>query len=207
MVETKLAIDPAAHAPADAYKLLIGAIVPRPIGFISTISPEGVYNLAPFSFFNAVCSEPPVVLFASGARRPEKDTLANVRATGEFVVNIVTEAIAEQMNLTSGDYPPEVDEFAIARLTPAASELVKPPCVLESPVNMECKVIQIVDVSTRPAGGSVVFGEVVRFHVDASMVQNFRIDPEKLRAIGRMGGTGYTRTRERFEMARPRLSS
>src|SRR5215469_3684830 len=197
----KLAIDPASQPPLNNYKLLIGSVVPRPIAFVSTISPEGIPNLAPFSFFNAVCGNPPVISFASGVREPPKDTLANVRATGEFVVNIVTESIAEQMNLTSGDYPAEVDEFAISRLTPVPSELVKPPCVLESPVNMECKVVQIVDVSMRPGGGSVVFGKVVRFHVDASIVHNFRIDPEKLLAIGRMGGAGYTRTRDRFEMA------
>jgi flavin reductase (DIM6/NTAB) family NADH-FMN oxidoreductase RutF len=204
MLATKLAIDPAAHSPSDSYKLMIGAIVPRPIGFISTVSPDGTYNLAPFSFFTAVCSDPPVVCFASGARNPPKDTLSNARVTGEFVVNIVTEEIAEQMNLCAGDYPADIDEFALSRLTPAPSDLVRPPCVLESPVNMECKVLQIVDVSARPAGGSLVIGEVVRFHVDSSIVTNFRIDPEKLRAIGRMGGNGYTRTRDRFEMARPR---
>ena len=205
MVETKLAIDPAAHPHSDSYKLLIGAIVPRPIGFISTISTDGTHNLAPFSFCTAVCSDPPVVCFASGHRHPPKDTLANARATGELVLNIVTEEIAEQMNLCAGDYPADVDEFAVARLTPTPSALVRPPCVLESPVNMECKVLQIVDVSTRPGGGSLVLGEVLRFHIDSSIVSNFRIDPEKLRAIGRMGGSGYTRTRDRFEMARPRV--
>lgn len=204
MLATKLAIDPAANSPSDSYKLMIGAIVPRPIGFISTVSPDGTHNLAPFSFFTAICSDPPVVCFASGARNPPKDTLSNARATGEFVVNIVTEEIAEQMNLCAGDYPANTDEFVVSRLTPVASDLVRPPCVLESPVNMECKVLQVVDVSTRPAGGSLVIGEVVRFHVDSSIVANFRIDPEKLRAIGRMGGSGYTRTRDRFEMARPR---
>jgi flavin reductase (DIM6/NTAB) family NADH-FMN oxidoreductase RutF len=204
MLETKLAIDPAAHSPSDTYKLMIGAIVPRPIGFISTISADGTHNLAPFSFFTAVCSDPPVVCFASGARNPPKDTLSNARSTGEFVVNIVTEEIAEQMNLCAGDYPGAIDEFAVSRLTPAASDLVRPPCVVESPINMECKVLQIVDVSKRPTGGSLVIGEVLRFHVDSSIVTNFRIDPEKLRAIGRMGGSAYARTRDRFEMARPR---
>ena len=206
MLAAKLAIDPSAYEPADSYKLMIGAIVPRPIGFISTVSTDGTHNLAPFSFFTAICSDPPMVCFASGARHPPKDTLANARATGEFVVNIVTEEIAEQMNLCAADYPTGVDEFAVSRLTPAPSDLVKPPCVLESPVNMECKVIQIVDVSTRPSGGSLVIGEVLRFHVDSSVVTNLRIDPEKLRAIGRMGGSGYTRTRDRFEMARPRIA-
>jgi flavin reductase (DIM6/NTAB) family NADH-FMN oxidoreductase RutF len=200
----KLAIDPSAQPPLNNYKLLIGSVVPRPIAFVSTISPEGIRNLAPFSFFNAVCGNPPVVCFASGIREPPKDTLANVRATGEFVVNIVTEDIAEQMNLTSGEYPAGVDEFAISGLTPVPSDLVAPFCVLESPVNMECKLLQIVEVSTRPLGGSLVIGEVVRFHLDPALTNNFRVDAEKLRAIGRMGGMEYTRTRSRFEMERPK---
>jgi len=201
----KLAIDPASQPPLNNYKLLIGSVVPRPIAFVSTISPEGIPNLAPFSFFNAVCGNPPVISFASGVREPPKDTLANVRATGEFVVNIVTEEIAEQMNLTSGEYPAGVDEFAISRLTPVPSDLVGPPCVLESPVNLECKLLQIIEVSTRPLGGSLVLGEVIRFHYDTALINNFRVDAERLRAIGRMGGNEYTRTRCRFEMERPKV--
>src|SRR5581483_3932725 len=191
----KLTVDPAAVPSQNTYKLLIGTVVPRPIAFVSTLSPEGVPNLAPFSFFNVICANPPVVSFACGVREPPKDTLANVRATGEFVINIVTEEIAERMNLTSGEYDAAVNEFAVSGLTPMASELVRPPAVHESPVNMECKVLQIIDVSVQPLGGSLVIGEVVRFHVDRAIFENFRIDPDKLRAIGRMGGSGYTRTR------------
>jgi len=202
MLRQKLALDPAVSA-ADNYKLLIGSIVPRPIAFVSTISAEGVYNLAPFSFFNAVCAEPPVITFASGYRVPPKDTLANVRATGEFVVNIVSEEIAEAMNLCSGEYPAGVSEFTVSGLTPVASDLVRPPRVRESRVNMECKVLQIVDVSTRPKGGSLVIGEVVRFHIDEDIVSQHKIDAGKLRAIGRMGGNEYIRTRDRFQMIRP----
>jgi len=205
MPTEKLVVDPASHPPETSYKLLIGSIVPRPIAFVSTLSPEGVPNLAPFSFFNAVCANPPVISFASGVRVPPKDTLANVRATGEFVVNIVTEDIAERMNLTSGEYPAGVDEFAISGLTAVPSALVKPSRVRESPVNMECKLLQIVDISTRPLGGSLVLGEVVRFHVDPAIADNLRVDPAKLRAIGRMGGNEYTRTSCRFEMTRPRV--
>ena len=205
MLSHKLAVDPAAAPSASIYKLLIGTVVPRPIAFVSTLSPEGVQNLAPFSFFNVICANPPVVSFACGTRVPPKDTLANVRATGEFVVNIVTEEIAERMNLCSGEFEAGVDEFQISGLTPVASELVRPPAVAESPMNMECKVLQILDVSTRPMGGSLVIGEVVRFHVARAMFDDFRIDPDQLRAIGRMGGNGYTRTRDRFEMIRPRV--
>ena len=203
MVREKLVIDPSATASSITYKLMIGTIVPRPIAFVSSVSPAGVYNLAPFSFFNAVCAEPPVVTFANGFRVPPKDTLANVRANGEFVVNIVNEEIAERMNLCSGEYPADVDEFRLSSLTPVPSDLIRPPRVLESPVNMECKVLQILDISTRPMGGSLVIGEVVRFHIDEVMVHNFRIDPDQLRAIGRMGGSEYTRTRDRFQMIRP----
>jgi len=205
MTEPKRSADPASHPAIDSYKLLIGSIVPRPIAFVSTISREGVTNLAPFSFFNAVCAEPPVICFSVSNRVPAKDTITNIRATGEFVVNIVTEAIAKQMNECSGEYPAGVSEFEISGLTPEPSEIVKPPCVRESPVNMECKLIQIVDVSTRLGGASLIIGEVVRFHFDPAIADNFRIDPAKLRGIGRMGGNEYTRTRDRFEMIRPRV--
>ena len=197
-------IDPAYLPASSAYKILIGAIVPRPIGFVSTISAGGVFNLAPFSFFNAMCGEPPVVGFCPGNRNPPLDTLANVRATGEFVVNIATEDIAEAMNLSSGAYDPSVDEFGISGLTPAPCEVVRPPRVLESPVNMECKLLQIIELSARPLGGSLVLGEVVRFHLDETIIDDrFRIDPDKLRAVGRMGGAAYCRTVDRFELARP----
>jgi flavin reductase (DIM6/NTAB) family NADH-FMN oxidoreductase RutF len=205
MDESKLSADPASQPAMASYRLLIGSIVPRPIAFVSTISREGVTNLAPFSFFNAICAEPPTVCFSVTNRLPPKDTVANIRATGEFVVNIVTEAIAEQMNLCSGDYPAGVSEFSMAGLTPEASEIVKPPCVRESPLNMECKLIQIVDVGAQSGGASLIIGEVVRFHFDSAIADNFRIDPDKLRAIGRMGGNEYARTRDRFEMIRPRV--
>ena len=148
-------VDPALVSGAACYKLLIGAVVPRPIAFVSSVSADGVRNLAPFSFFNAICGEPPVICFSVSNREPRKDTLANVRATGEFVVNIVSEEIAAQMNLASGEYPAEVDEFDVSGLTAVASDLVKVPRVKESHVNMECRLMQVVEVSTRPRGGSL----------------------------------------------------
>jgi flavin reductase (DIM6/NTAB) family NADH-FMN oxidoreductase RutF len=205
MPDTKITADPASHAAIDSYKLLVGSIVPRPIAFVSTISPEGVTNLAPFSFFNAICADPPTVCFSVANRTPSKDTVANIRATGEFVVNIVSEAIAEQMNRCAGDYPAGVSEFDMSRLTPDASGLVKPPCVRESPMNMECKLIQIVDCGTRAGGASLVIGEVVRFHFARGLVDNFRVDPAKLSAVGRMGGNQYIHTTDRFEMIRPKV--
>src|SRR6185437_11732531 len=122
-------IDPGSVPPQQVYKLMIGSIVPRPIAFVSTVSAEGVRNLAPFSFFNGVCGEPPVISVAIQQREPRKDTYLNIQSTREFVVNIVTEAIAERMNLCSGEYPRGTDEFEVSGLTPVASDLVKPPRV------------------------------------------------------------------------------
>lgn len=197
-------VDPASQPPINTYKLLIGSIIPRPIAFVSTISADGVNNLAPFSFFNAVCADPPTVLFCPNNRNPVKDTLANVRATGEFVINIVSEDIAGKMNVCSGDYAAGVDEFEVSGLTPVPSDLVKPARVLESHVNMECKVSQIISIGDNPQwGGNLVLGQVLRFHVDDAIVQDFRIDPSKLLAVGRMGGNEYCRIRDRFELIRP----
>jgi flavin reductase (DIM6/NTAB) family NADH-FMN oxidoreductase RutF len=199
-------VDPATTPGAQIYKLLIGSVVPRPIAFVSTVSVDGVLNLAPFSFFNAICGEPPIVCFSTAFREPRKDTYLNIQAMGEFVVNIVSEEIAEHMNLASGEYPHGVDEFEISGLTPIASDLIRPPRVAESPVNMECRLMQILDLSTRPRGASLIIGEVVRFHVDDRVVdKNFHIDPDQLHAIGRMGGNFYSRTRDRFEMIRPKV--
>jgi flavin reductase (DIM6/NTAB) family NADH-FMN oxidoreductase RutF len=201
----KMTVDPAATSPRDVYKLLIGSVVPRPIAFVSTLSLEGVRSLAPFSFFNAICGDPPTICFSTAFREPRKDTYVNVKATGEFVVNIVSEEIADKMNLSAAEYPHGIDEFEVSGLTAVSSDLVRPPRVQEAHVSMECKLAQIIDVSTRPNGGSLIIGEVVRFHVDDAIVENFRIDPDKLRAVGRMGGNDYSRTRDRFEMIRPKV--
>jgi len=202
-----MVVDPATVEPLNVYKLMIGAIVPRPIAFVSTISADGVPNLAPFSFFTGVSANPPVIAFSPMRRASNggrKDTLNNIEATREFVVNVVSEEFAERMNLCSEEFPPEVDEFKVSGLTPVASDLVKPARVAESHMNMECRLVQVVHVSPKPLGGSIVLGEVVRFHVDDALVDNFRIDPDKLRAFGRMGGNSYARTTDRFELIRPK---
>ncbi|MGB7741920.1 MAG: flavin reductase family protein, partial [Terracidiphilus sp.] len=158
-------IDPAQLEYNDIYKLMVGIIVPRPIAFVSTIDAAGVLNLAPFSYFTACGSNPPVVCFSTAVRagaRSHKDTLRNVEATGEFVVNVVSEEFAAQMNATAAEVPPEVDEFVLSGLTPLASDLVKPPRVAESKVQMECRLYQIVTVSEKPGGGILVLGEVLR---------------------------------------------
>lgn len=200
-------IDPAQHEANDIYKLMIGVIVPRPIAFVSSIDAAGVRNLAPFSYFTACGSKPPVVCFCTSVRsspRPYKDTLRNVEATGEFVVNIVSEEFAAQMNATAADVGPEVDEFELSGLTPLASDLVKPPRVAESKVHMECRLHQIVRVSDQPGGGVLVLGEVLRFHVLESLLDGYKVDPDGLNAIGRMGGPTYVRTHDRFQMERPK---
>lgn len=203
-------VDPQTAEVRNVYKLMISAIVPRPIAFVSTISADGILNLAPFSFFTAASADPPVVCFAPlirGREAGRKDTLRNIEATGEFVVNIVSEEFAAQMNLASAEFPPEVDEFQASGLTPLASDLVRPPRVKESHVHMECRLLQIVDVSAKPLGGSLVLGQVLRFHVEDGWMENYQLDPEKLRPIGRMGGSTYTRTTDRFEIVRPAVQS
>lgn len=203
-----MVVDPDVEDYRDIYKLMVGVIVPRPIAFVSTVSAGGNFNLAPFSFFTAISANPPVICFSPMVRGGDslyKDTLNNIRATGEFVVNVVSEDFAAKMNICSGEYPPEVDEFKVSGLTPVPSDLVKPPRVLESRVNMECRLVRIVDVSAKPLGGSIVLGEVIRFHVRDELFQNFKIDPDKLRPVGRMGGPTYTRTTDRFEMERPKV--
>ena len=189
------------------YKLLIGAVVPRPIGWISSLSPEGQANLAPFSFFNVVCPNPPHVMFCPEVRSTDqalKDTLKNVRASGEFVVNIVTEDLAEAMNQTSQELPPEVDEFAVANLITAPSQVVRPPRVALSPVHFECRVVQIIELGRGPGSGSLVLGEVVHLHVDDSvLIGGDKIDPEKLKPIGRLAGSTYCRVTDLFHMVRP----
>lgn len=202
-----MTIDPQQESPQDVYKLMVGSIVPRPIAFVSSLSPDGHANLAPFSFFTAVSANPPVICFSPLVRAADgkrKDTLQNIEATGEFVVNIVSEEFAPAMNQCSFDFPPEIDEFAISGLTPLASEVVKPPRVAESLIHFECKLLQVVHVSPKPLGGSLVIGEVLRFHVDNAVINQFRINPQRLHAIGRMGGPTYTRTTDRFDMERPR---
>ncbi len=200
-------VDPSATEPRNIYRLMVAAIVPRPIALVSTISPDGILNLAPFSFFTGVGADPPAVCFAPSNRAGDggrKDTLRNIEATGEFVVNVVSEEFAARMNICSTEFPPEVDEFQVSGLTPLPSDLVRPPRVKESHVHMECRLLEIVRVSAKPLGGNLVVGQVLRFHVEDGWLQDYQIDPDRLRPIGRMGGATYTRTTDRFEMARPK---
>ena len=188
----------------DAYKLLSGLVVPRPIGWIGTRSPEGVNNLAPYSFFNAVAASPPTVMFApTGQPHARKDTLANVRETDVFTVNIVTYDLTEAMNSTSGTYPDDVDEFEVAGLTVREAEAVDAPIVAEAPASFECRVSQIVEIGGPPMGSSGVFGEVLAFNVTERILDGTRIDQVGLDPVGRHVGNMYSRARELFEIVRP----
>jgi flavin reductase (DIM6/NTAB) family NADH-FMN oxidoreductase RutF len=198
----------------ELYGILLNAVAPRPIAWVSTISPSGQHNLAPFSFFNVVCVDPPLLAFAPGLRQPKqpeagrgeaKDTLRNIRETREFVVNTVTYELREAMNLTSGEYDASVDEFELAKLTPEPSKIVRPPRVAESPVSFECKLHQILDFSPAPTSGSLVIGEIVSIHMNDEHIKDGKLDRNSLDLIGRMGGLQYTRTTQRFEMVRPKL--
>lgn len=200
---------------SELYGILLNSVAPRPIAWVSTLSAAGQPNLAPFSFFNAVCIDPPLLAFAPGLRQSKqadspqgqpKDTLRNIRETKEFVVNIVTYALLQPMNVTSGEYDPSVNEFELAKVTPAPSKLVRPARVAESPVSFECKLHQILDFSPAPTSSSLVLGQVVAIHMDDAHLKDGKLDRNSLDLIGRMGGIQYTRTTERVELARPKVS-
>ncbi|MFQ5613805.1 MAG: flavin reductase family protein [Anaerolineae bacterium] len=183
----------------------MSTVIPRPIGWVSSVGVDGTLNLAPFSFFNGVSGAPPVVMFSVGPRRGStKDTLRNVQETGEFVVNIVSQDLAEAMNQTSGEWDYGVDEFELAGLTPAPSVDVGPPRVAEALAAMEAKVSQLVPVEG--TSSTMVLGQVVRFHLRQDMLRpNGLVDPVQLQPVGRLGGTEYSKLGEVFEMVRPRV--
>lgn len=198
---TKAFFDLAAADSRDRYKLLSGLVVPRPIGWIGTRRPDGTFNLAPFSFFNVVSSNPPVVLFSGGRHsdRP-KDTTELAVETGEFSVNIVSESVVEAMAVTSGSFSAEDDEFEIAGLTAEPGLKTGAPLVAESPANLECTVRQMIELGERTR---LIIGDVVAIHVEEDVLDGTRIDNDALRAVGRMAGSTYIDTRARFDVARP----
>jgi len=207
-------VSPSDIPHSELYGIMLNSVAPRPIAWVSTLSPSGQPNLAPFSFFNAVCADPPLLAFAPGLRPSKqrqsaqgepKDTLRNVRDTREFVVNIVTYELAEAMNATSGEYEPSVNEFELAKVTPITSKIVRPPRVAESPVSFECKLYQILDFSPAPTGSSLVIGRIVSIHIDDAHFKDGKLDRNSLDLIGRMGGIQYTRTTQRFDMVRPKV--
>lgn len=181
----------------DLHQYIVGAIAPRPIAFASTIDENGNPNLAPYSFFNAFSSNPPILVFSSNRRVQDnstKDTLHNVEKTGEVVINVVNYDIVRQMSIASVNYGPEISEFAKSGLTPLASETVKPFRVLESPVQFECKVKEIVKLGEHGGAGHLIICEVTRIHIKEAVIdEQNRIDPHKLDLVGRLGRAYYVR--------------
>ena len=198
--------DPSEIPFQETHKLMIGSIIPRPIAFVSTQSNNGKNNVAPFSYFNGVCSKPPTIMFAPARRGwdgEEKDTLINIRDTEEFVVNIVSESFAEKMVMCATDFDSDVDEFEISGLTPTNSQKIKPPRVGEAKISFECKLNQIVEIGDGTVGsGFVVIGTIVLFHIDDGIYDNGRIITDKLEPLGRLAGNWYTRSTDTLKIDR-----
>ncbi len=201
-------LDPQSLPLRDRYAFMIAAIVPRPIAWVSTVDRKGAANLAPFSYFTGITAEPMSVCFAPANSRTgePKDTLANVRSTRQFVVNIATEDNVAQMNQTSAAYPRGVSEIEKAGLTPLPSVKVRPPRVKESPLHLECELMRVVTVSRGPLGGNLVIGRVVWMHVEDALWNGGRMRHQDLKAVGRMEGSWYARTRDAFELPRAEAS-
>ena len=197
--------DPQNLEQSAIYKLLTGAVIPRPIGWISSISEDGILNLAPFSFFNAVGDDPPHVMFSTvRGNDTNKDTLNNVLATKQFVVNMVTEDLVEQMNMTSQPIPSTESEFDLANLTPIASTKVKPPRVKESPITMECELVHHYTLENHKYGGAtIIIGRIVMFHVDESvLLDNYKINLDTYKPVARLAGSNYSKLGEIFSIKR-----
>ena len=197
--------DPDDLEQSAVYKLLTGSVIPRPIGWISSISEDGINNLAPFSFFNAIGDDPPHVMFSTTqGGNSNKDTLNNVLANKQFVVNMVTEDTVERMNLTSGNFLPHEDEFKFAGLTPIPSIKIKPMRVMESPITFECELVHHYSLENHKFGGAtMVVGKVIMMHIDESvLLDNHKINLETYKPVARLAGSNYTKLGEIFSIKR-----
>lgn len=205
--EGEIRLDVATTDWREVYRRLVEIVVPRPIALVASVDEEGRPNLAPFSFFTVVSANPPHVAFApllSGRTGSKKDTLRNVEAVGEFVVGVVTEALAERVNAASAALPHGISEFEHAGLRPRPAALVRAPLIAESPVNLECRLAEIRRYGEGGGSGSLIVGRVLMVHVAESVrAADGRIDPDLLRAVGRMGGEEWVRTRDRLRLRRP----
>lgn len=199
-------IDPSIAAVPEVYQYLVGIVTPRPIAWVTTLSPNGVVNLAPFSFFNAFGANPPIVVFSPTLRRDgtKKDTLLNLEKHGEFVIHAAVASLAEKVNLTSKEIPSDESEVSLAGLTTVPSIKVKPPRIAGAPVAMECVVRQIVPCGTGPIAANLVIGEVVMMHIaDDVLDGKGGVDPRKLKTVARLGGAFWCHTSDLFEQTRP----
>ena len=193
-------IDPAALSPRDSYRLMISCIAPRPIAFVTTLSRDGVTNLAPFSFFNGVTSDPPVISIAVATKRDgsKKDTWRNAEETGEFVVNIVVPELMDGVIVGARELPHNVSELDLSGLRTLPSARVKPPRLADSPVNLECTLLKVVEVEET----GLILGRVVMVHAKDEVLDGGRVDPRRLTFVGRMGDDLYCRVTDLFERKR-----
>jgi flavin reductase (DIM6/NTAB) family NADH-FMN oxidoreductase RutF len=193
-------IDPAALPPRDAYRLMISCIIPRPIAFVTTLSRAGVTNLAPFSFFNGVSSDPPVVSIAVATKRDgsKKDTWRNIEETGEYVINVVVPELMDAVIIGAREMPHDVSELDVAGIPTLPSTKVKPPRLAGSPINLECTLLKIVEVEET----GLILGRVVMVHAKDEVVEGGRVDPRRLTFVGRMGDDLYCRVTDLFERKR-----
>lgn len=201
-------VQPSSLEWKDAYKLLVGSILPRPIALVSSINKEGIANIAPFSFFTAICADPMLVCFSPmrrGKDGAKKDTLENIEATREFVINIVSEEMVEKMNITATEFPSEVDEFHESGFTKVDSHMISSPRVKESGVQLECTLHEVLHFGDEPGAGSLVIGKVEMVHIADALYYEGKINTKKLNPVGRMAGNMYSRaTSDMFELIRKR---
>lgn len=199
-------IDVASSNVVDVYHLLVSLVTPRPIAWVTSRSPSGVINLAPFSFFNAFGANPPVVVFSPTLRRDgtKKDTLKNIESAGEFVINAAVAKLAQMINLTAKEIPSEESELTLANLQTAPSKSITIPRVAESPFALECKVIQILPIGSGPIATNLIIGQVLHMHIDDSILDpQGKVDPRKLQTVARLGGDYWCNTSDLFEQRRP----
>ena len=200
-----ISIDPKQNSERDNYKLLIGTIIPRPIAFVTTESEDGIVNGAPFSYFNIVSSNPPMVSLA--IQRPSeglKDTARNIYSSREFVVHIVDDENVAKINETAASLPATESEIGLANLTLVQSENVSVPGVKEAKVRMECRLVQAIPFGGDGPGSDLFIGEIVRFHIEKEIYEDGRIDPRGLKAVSRLAGANYAKIGEIFSVERPK---
>lgn len=206
-MSSRVTIDPATTSWIEVYRRMTEIVIPRPIAVVSTVNTEGQPNLAPFSFFTIVSSNPPHVAFSphlSGRTGQKKDTLLNIERTGEFVIASASEEMADKVNACAAALPPGESEFAHSGLTPESAETVTPFLVKESPTNLECELVEIRAYGDQGGAGHLVVGRIKRIHLDTNVLNDQgQIRPEALRAVGRMGTDLWVKTRDTFPMPRP----
>lgn len=200
-----LSIDPAANTERENYKLLTGSIIPRPIAFITSLAEDGTLNGAPFSYFNIVSANPPMISVSVQRRGGiQKDTARNIRSLKEFAVHIVDDGNVEKINITAASLKPDQSEVELAQLTPVESSRIAVPGIKEAKVRMECVLEQVIELGGDDLPGcDLIIGKIVQFHVEDSIYEKGRIDPEGLRAVSRLAGNDYARVGEVFSIERP----